>query len=603
MRRRGEKRRSGFAALGVLLALAGSVVAKPAKGPPIDFRLSGGDKALLASLKGASLMVSTEASGDSQAQDLFAAARADYQRLIAALYGAGYYAPVIHILVDGREAASVAPLDAPSAIGAITVTVDPGPLYHFSTAAVGPLAAGTKLPEGFRPDAVAASGAIQAAADAAVQGWRDAGHAKAKPAGQKIVADARTDTLAAEIAISPGPEVTLGQMTISGESQVRRERIAAIAGFPAGTAYTPKKVETSADRLRRTGAFASVALTESDKLGPGDTMDVNAAVVDAKKRRLGFGGEISSSQGASLSAFWLHRNLLGGAEQFKLEGEIDGIGGQTGGLSYKLSARLDRPATFNPDTALYLLGSVERENLTDYDADILSLGAGLTRIVNDRLTLRYGVGFEAERVTDVTGTTSYRDVNLPLGATWDSRDNKLDAHRGLYLDAGIMPFAGLGETGSGAKLSFDARTYRPIGNSLVLAARLQGGSILGASIASTPRDYLFYSGGGGTVRGQPYQSLGVYAISPTLHSGGRSFLAVSGELRSKLSPSIGLVAFYDAGFVGAGSLGGHGAWQAGAGLGLRYFTAIGPIRLDAAMPVSGATGKGLQLYIGIGQAF
>jgi translocation and assembly module TamA len=135
--------------------------------------------------------------------------------------------------------------------------------------------------------------------------------------------------------------------------------------------------------------------------------------------------------------------------------------------------------------------------------------------------------------------------------------------------------------------------------------------VLGAGLFGTPREYLFYSGGGGTVRGQPFQSLGVESSCEgrrgggpgcVIRTGGLSFAALSLEARLKLSGAIGAVAFADAGFV-ARDLFGDGDWHAGAGLGLRYDTGIGPIRLDLALPVAGKTGAGLQLYIGIGQAF
>ncbi len=85
--------------------------------------------------------------------------------------------------------------------------------------------------------------------------------------------------------------------------------------------------------------------------------------------------------------------------------------------------------------------------------------------------------------------------------------------------------------------------------------------------------------------------------------GGASFAAVSAELRASVTSTIGVVAFYDAGFVGMTGGFGAGEWHAGAGVGLRYDTGIGPIRLDLAVPVAGATGDGLQIYLGIGQSF
>ena len=586
-----------------LAPVALAVMAAPAlAATQVDFTAPGADKALLAALKAASVILSTQAAGNAQPQDLFAAARADYGALIGALYAAGHYGPVIHILIDGKEAAGIAPLDAPTRIGSIQVEVTPGPAFVFGQTRIVPLAPGTRLPEGFHPGAPARAGEVAGAVDDARLAWRSDGHAKVAVKDQKAVADHRNGTLDVDVTLAPGPVVRLGRLDFTGTSRVRAERLQAIAGFPTGTVYDPKTLERVANRLRRTGAFASVALSEAETLGPGDTMDVTAAVVDQRPRRLGFGAAISSSEGASLSAFLLHRNLFGGAEQFKLEGKVEGIAAQTGGRSYSLSARVDRPATFSADTSVYGFSTISRENLTDYSANILSLGVGQKRIVNDRLTLRYGLGFDSERVTDTTGTTSYRTASLQLGATWDNRDSQLDAHKGAYADLSLMPFAGFGGTGTGAQIKLDARGYAPLGSRVVAAARLQVGAVTGPALAATPRDYLFYSGGGGTVRGQPYQSLGVYAISPTQRSGGQAFLGLSGELRTAVTRTIGVVAFYDAGYVGATSFHG-GAWQAGAGLGLRYNTGIGPIRLDAALPVQGDTGRGLQLYIGIGQAF
>ena len=110
------------------------------------------------------------------------------------------------------------------------------------------------------------------------------------------------------------------------------------------------------------------------------------------------------------------------------------------------------------------------------------------------------------------------------------------------------------------------------------------------------------SGGGGTVRGQPYRSLDAAYDGTDL--GGRSFAGLSGELRVGVTETISVVGFYDTGFVGPdpGSFE-DGNWHAGAGLGLRYDTTIGPLRLDVAGPVSGETGDGVQIYLGIGQAF
>ena len=198
---------------------------------------------------------------------------------------------------------------------------------------------------------------------------------------------------------------------------------------------------------------------------------------------------------------------------------------------------------------------------------------------------------------------------LPLGLTWDKRDVPANATSGFYLDGEVKPFLGLGDTKSGVRATFDGRVYKSLDGAgrFVVAARLQGGAIYGPEILDVPRDQLFYSGGGGTVRGQPFQSLGVLVPTGTGSDfliGGKFFAAGSLELRAKVADKIGIVGFVDVGSVGLDSvLDGGAETHAGAGLGVRYDTGIGPIRLDVAAPVSGDTGDGVQFYIGIGQAF
>ncbi|WP_223634595.1 autotransporter assembly complex protein TamA [Rhodobacter sp. TJ_12] len=586
--------------------LLGAALAAPAMAQT-DFRLTapGAEKDLVAALESASLTRAAATGEDSNAQDVFASARADYARLVGALYDAGHYGGQVSIRLDGREAATIAPMDAPATVSTVEITVDPGPVFRFSKAAIGPLARQTALPDGYRVPEVARSGVIVEAATAGVDGWREIGHAKARVADQSITADHRAQQLAAGVTLAPGPLSYFGQMQAQGQQRLRTKRLHEIAGFPSGKRFSPDDLDAVRNRLRRTGIFSSVTLTEADSLREGNLLDADLVVVEAKPRRIGLGAELSSTDGVTLSGYWLHRNLFGGGERLRFDAEVAGIGGSTGGADYSLAARIDRPATFTPDTSAFLTTELSKSDEEDYTQRGFGLGFGLNHIFNPRLTGEAGIGYEWSEITDTTGRTIYRTVTLPLALTWDNRDNTADATRGYYGNIDLMPFYGLSNTGTGARLAGDFRAYRALGERVVLAGRAQFGGVFGSDLAETPRDYLFYSGGGGSVRGQPYQSLGVTVLNGgTLKTGGDRFLGVSGELRVGVTKSIGVVAFYDAGFVGAGSFSdSDGDWQSGAGLGLRYKTPIGPIRLDVAGPVGGSTGDGAQIYLGIGQAF
>ncbi len=570
----------------------------------VTFVLPGAPDDLADSLRSASLTEAARRDGRTDPQEVFGAAQADYARLLGALYAAGRYSGTISIRIDGREAADIAPLNAPTRIGTVTIEVNPGPEFAFSRADAAPLAPGTELPTGFAVGQPALSGTIREAADVAVDGWRNVGHAKARVGDQQLTASHPRRTLDARLGIAPGPQVRIGKLTFTGQNRMRLGRLYKIAGLKEGVVYSPEELRKAADRLRRTGVFRSVALTEAETLGPGNTLDITANVSEMPWRRLGFGAELSSTEGGTLSAFWMHRNLMGGAERLTIEAEASKIGLKSGGgMDYSLGATVERPASFTPDTTAKLTMGIERENDEGTRTDLIRFGFGLSHVFSERLTGRADLIYTISRATDAGGSRIYRSLSLPVGTTWDRRDNKLDPTRGFWIDAEAMPFLGFKSTGSGLRATLDARGFYPVGERVVLAARLQGGIIAGSPLPDTPTEYRFWSGGGGTVRGQSYKSLGVNIGRLTV--GGTRFIGGSFEVRGKVTEKIGVVGFFDYGQISDADFSAAplSNWHAGAGIGVRYATPVGPLRLDLAAPAGGRKGDGVQFYLGIGQAF
>ena len=151
----------------------------------------------------------------------------------------------------------------------------------------------------------------------------------------------------------------------------------------------------------------------------------------------------------------------------------------------------------------------------------------------------------------------------------------------------------------------EASAYYPASDSIVLAGRVRGGVILGASrdrIAPTRR---YYSGGGGSVRGYGFQDIGPRdAEGDPL--GGRAIVEFSTEARFRFrafGQELGVVPFLDAGNVYPKGPGIKGL-QYGAGIGARYYSALGPMRLDVATPLNPRSGDPtVAVYVSIGQAF
>ncbi len=563
------------------------------------------DDDLRDTLRNSSLAVTAVNDGETVRRNLVAAAQADYQRLLAVLFEAGYFGPVISIRVDGVEAAALPAVGSDAPVGTISISVEEGPRFLFRETSVAPLAPGTELPEGFRRGEVAGTGPIRQAATASVDAWRAEGHAKAEIAGQDITADHPARALDARLTVAPGPRLTYGNTRVEGARDVRETQILRIADLRQGQVFDPEQIRASAQRLQRTGAFSSVSIQEAETIGPDATLPLTIQVVERLPRRFGFGAEISTDEGFSTSAFWLHRNLTGYADSLRIEGEIEDVGASEGGADYGITFAYNRPSTFNPETDLFVNGGVERLDEPNFEADRAYIDVGARRIVSERFQYSYGIGYEYSKDTDAFGERTFSILSIPLEATYDRRNDLLNPTDGYFVEAGLRPFAGFEDAGSGVVFDADLRGYQGFGpdDRTVIAARLQIGTIVGPELDEVPSNTLFFSGGGGTVRGQEFQSLGVELPSGDL-VGGRSFVGLATEIRQKVTDSIGVVGFVDFGLVSPDSDFGGGESHSGAGIGVRYDTGIGPIRFDVGVPLSGPDDpSGVEVYIGIGQAF
>lgn len=563
------------------------------------------DENLADSLRAASLTNTAVQEKETERRNLVAATQADYQRLLAVLFEAGYFSPVITIAVDGVEAANLPAVGSSTPIGSIVISVESGPQFLFRQAEVAPVAPGTEIPEAFRPGATAGTAPIRQAATAAVEGWRAVGNAKASIAGQQITADHPARALDAQLTVAPGPRLRYGPVFVEGAEDVRARQIQRIADLRQGQVFDPEEVRDAATRLQRTGAFDSVSIIEAEQIGPADTLPMTIQVSERLPRRFGFGAEISTDEGFSTSAFWLHRNLTGFADSLRIEGEIGGVGGDSGGADYGLTFAYNRPATFNPETDLFLNGGIQRLDEPNFRSDRVFLTGGARRIASDEFQYSYGLGYEYSKDVDAFGERTFSTLSIPLTATYDRRNDSLNPSDGYFVEAGLRPFLGFEDAGSGVAFDADLRGYQGFGpdRRTVIAARLQLGSVIGPGIDEVPSNTLFFSGGGGSVRGQEFQSLGVTLPSGNV-VGGRSFAGLSTEVRQGITDSIGIVGFIDVGLVSPDSDFSGGDTHSGAGLGLRYDTGIGPIRFDVGVPISGpGDPSGFEVYIGIGQAF
>ena len=269
-----------------------------------------------------------------------------------------------------------------------------------------------------------------------------------------------------------------------------------------------------------------------------------------------------------------------------------------------------KPGVFTPDTDFIssLIGG--REVLDAYTQTSITAEAGFTQIFSDELPARSAANISKSRFDDdFFGKRDFLTAGLLGGLTYDSRDSKVDPSRGYFLEGLISPFYEFEYGNFATKFTAEGRTYYSFDadNRFILAGRLKLGTIVGAEVSELPPDQLFFAGGGGSIRGYAYRNVGVNVTrdGETFVIGGRSLIESSVEARIRMTETIGVVGFVDAGYVGEEFVPGFRREHAvGVGAGLRYNTGLGPIRLDFAVPLdSNERRSRFCFYVGIGQAF
>lgn len=547
---------------------------------------------------------------------IIVAARRDYQRLLGALYTEGRYDGVISITIDGREAADL-PLDADFGDEAeVVVRVEPGPVFQFGEVAIdgrpGIPEDDDDLPPtpeelGLQTGLPALSTAIVASEAALVGGWRELGHPKAAIVEQRAVARHEDNRLDVGLAVEPGPYAVFGDVAVLGTERLDPAFLAWYAGIRPGEPFDPDDIERARDQLRRLEVFRAVRIVEGETVGPDGRLPIEIQVAERKRRVFGFGVKYSTLDGTAVEGYWRHRNLFGRAEKLSLEGRIGGIDSEDPeDYNYRAAVTFLKPGVFTPWTDFKATVFAEQVRPDTYRARTVGGRAGLIHRPAENWTVEAFASLEASTIdrTDV-GDGEFLFASLPLAATYDTTDNELDPTEGYRIEAAFEPFyeAVNGNTGIRSELSASAY-YGIAGDRLVLAGRAATGSIAGAPLDEVPANRLFFAGGGGSIRGYPYRGVGPLDDDGDV-IGGRSYFVGSVEARVKVTNTIGIVPFLDFGNAFEDEIPDFSErLRFGAGVGLRYHTGLGPLRLDVAFPLDPLEGDpDFAVYIGLGQAF
>ncbi len=415
----------------------------------------------------------------------------------------------------------------------------------------------------------------------------------------QVVLDRKVKTGRVIYDVEAGPKSVFGKVYFKGHTSVEESYLRKLIPFKEGDCFRREKIEKLRGELLSTGLFARADIKLPDQPVDGKVVPLDIDLKERAHRTVRVGASFYTDEGLGGVVGWEHRNFLGSAE--KLEAKIKASQRQQ-----QASLDLTKPFFIRKDQTLSLTSSLEREDSDAFDELSIGAGASIARAFTRRLSGSTGVELKISQIEgkNTLIQDNFALLSFPHSLTWDSRNDKLNARKGWFIKGTSEPFLDmLGNSDPFFKNRVTASTYFGFEKNTVFAVRASVGSIQGADIENVPATERFYAGGGGSVRGFGYQEVGPFMNGDP--SGGASIVEGAAEIRYKLTDTLGVVGFVDAGKVDESPTPEFGDFSIGAGVGVRYYSSFGPLRLDVATPLTdkGNADSSYQIYISIGQAF
>jgi translocation and assembly module TamA len=489
--------------------------------------------------------------------------------------------------------------------------IDPGPRFTFwqpSIVLAKDVPSGALLPPGpaeagILDNAPYAARKVVEAGNFILNYYKTNGHPFPKIAHREVVADFAANRVQVRFQVAPGPHALFGDTDVEGLERLDPEYVHKLIPWKTGEPYDIRLIDKGRRVLFDTNLFGMVEFDNPGKVDDQGRLPITVRLKERAPRTIRLGLEYTTDYGPGVSGTWTHRNLFGMAEKLT-------TGAIFNSRIRTAFAQFDKPMFLGRDNTFIAQSAFNDETTDAYDARSVDGSTILKRQFTQYFSAGGGVGFRYGRVRQKSNDqrSTYHLAYLPLTGTQDTREDLLNPTQGYQLSLTMAPYQDVenGDTRFFRYLLSGSTYYNfNSGDKAVVAVRAAFGQVFGISHDDMPADLRFYAGGGGSVRGYAYQLAG--PVQGNVPLGGLSVLTFSLELRLKITDSIGLVPFLDGGTAFLDRVPDFGSQDImyGTGLGLRYYTAIGPIRLDVAVPINRRKGVDdrFQFYVSIGQAF
>ena len=623
--------------------LAACKVARAADPQPYKVGFaSTGNSELDATLKATSDLHALRSSAPVSPFGLIARARGDVDRLTTAAESFGYYQCHIVMRINGIALSDPQLSDALSKLGKgqtaqVAISLTLGPVYTLRRIDVdGELPATMNAREiiGLRVGQPAVASAVLAGGTRLLSALQEQGYAFAKVDPPVAYEAAEAPVLDLNYHVETGAQVNIGEIRIEGLQRIHESVLRKRLLLHTGDRFRPSAIDRARKDLLSLNVFGQVSVqigTEADATGG---VPITFKIRERLRHAVTLNAAFSSDLGGSGGATWTDRNVFGNAEQLSVSASVINLGGSdTDGAGYDASVKYLIPEFGHRDQSLQFAITALKQSLQAYDQTSRTASVTLARKLSSVWTVSAGLSTTDDHITQ-GAIYNYTLVALPLSVAYDSTNLASpleDPTHGYRASVGLTPTVAIGHPNSTfliaqAKASTYFDLHKLFGEDTgrtVLALRALAGQALGASEFSLPPDQRFYGGGSGTIRGYAYQAVGPLfpELPPTIPPnpagalagypiGGTAITTGSVELRQRFGANWGAAAFIDAGQVSAKLKFLPDELRIGFGVGVRYYTPIGPIRVDVAVPtqrhandVSPQEDGVFQVYIGLGQAF
>jgi len=555
-------------------------------------------------------------------------AESDLPEMQKVLRSFGFFRGTIHFTIVPAESAKPAttgfgpdpasspegdPAPAPYSIKPVTIRfeVNSGPRFTFSKTSIGlvpdspagVLSPPTPAEVGLTADVPYAARLVVKAGESILTRYKENGYPFPEITDRKVIADFATNRVDVSFQVAPGTYARFGTTLVTGLDHLEARYVYELIPWKEGEPYDICLIKEARQILFNTNLFGVVEFKNPGQVNTGNRLPMTVELKERAPRTVQLGLEYTTDYGPGFDGSWTHRNFFGMAEKLSvstiLNKEIRTV-----------AFRFDKPMFLNRDNTFTSQIAFNDETTDAYDAASGDISVILRQQFTNTFHAGGGLGFHLAQVKENANDerNTYKLLYMPLTADWDTRRNILNPVQGMHLSLGMAPYQDITQRDIRFfRYTLGGSTYYNFnsGDWAVVAFRGSFGQILGITHDNMPADLRFFPGGGGSVRGYGYQMAGPLQGNTPL--GGLSSLTGSLELRFKVTESIGVVPFADGGTAFLNTVPDFSQQEMlyGAGLGFRYYTTIGPIRLDVAVPLNKREGvdSDYQIYVSIGQSF